>query len=436
MTKGSAGQRELRYLSTALALEETLPPVLVRTTPIIGALVVVAALAWSAVAKLPQTAPAAGQIIPAGSTIAVQHLEGGIVAEIAVGEGMLVQEGARLVLLDSTAADSELAQARAREAALAGQVARLRAFAEGRALDDGVEPRADDQALILAMQEKSRASQRRVLEQQLAARRAELAAAEAQVQAVERQIAPIEAVLGIREKLLEAGYASRIAVFDGQRELARTQGELAQLQGAVRRLQEGVGEAEGRLLELDSRLDSDALVEMGRLQGELAQVRETIAKLEDRVRRVDIRAPTRGVVKEMRVRSLGAVIAPGGPVAEIVPVGKELVAETRLSPRDVGQVAAGQPVKLRVSAYDPARYGTVDGHLRAVSAATFQEADGKPYYKATIALARPYMGDDPAANPLLPGMVVTAEISTGERSVLQYFAGSVSNALRSGLHER
>jgi len=430
-------QRDLRYLSTALALEETLPPRLVRTAPVLGALSVVAALSWASVATLPQTAIGTGQILPAGSTVSVQHLEGGIVAELPASDGALVEEGDRLVLLDATAAQSELAQAQAREAALAAQVARLRAFVGGHALDPATAPQlVEDQTFILSMQEKSRHNQRRVLEQQLAARRAELEASESQVRAVERQIVPIESVLEIREKLAADGYSSKVAVLDAQRELARAQGELAQLQGAVRHGREAVGEAEGRLLELDSRLDSDALVEMGRVQGELAQVRETISKLEDRVRRVDVRAPTRGLVKEIRVHSIGAVIAPGGVVAEIVPVGRELIAETRLSPRDVGQLTPGQPVKLRVSAYDPARYGTVSGRLGAVSASTFQDGDGKPYYKATITLAQSYVGHEAGMNPLLPGMVVNADITTGERTVLQYLTGSIGTVLSSGLHER
>lgn len=154
---------------------------------------------------------------------------------------------------------------------------------------------------------------------------------------------------------------------------------------------------------------------MGRLSAELAQVREGIARAIDRVDRLDIRAPVRGVVKDMRFRTVGGVVAPGAPVTDIVPMEQGLLAEVKISPRDVGHVRVGQDVVTKISTYDFARYGVVMGKLTSLSA-TFQEQDGQVYYKGFVKLDRVGVGPDPAANPLLPGMVLQADIRLGSRS--------------------
>ncbi|MBM3525479.1 MAG: HlyD family type I secretion periplasmic adaptor subunit, partial [Alphaproteobacteria bacterium] len=290
-----------------------------------------------------------------------------------------------------------------------------------------------DQQSILTMQDRARDSQRVVLERQLAARKAEAATLQVQHEALARQVRIVGETLAMRQQLLAKGLVSRLVFLETQREHTRLQGEAAQTAENIQRARESVAEAEARLLETEARLASESLAEMGRLSADLAQVHEGVARAVDRVSRLEIRAPVRGVVKDLKVRTVGGVIAPGGPVADVVPIEQSLVAEVKISPRDIGHVRVGQEVGTKVTTYDFARYGTVPGRLAGFSATTFQESDGQVYYRGIVDLAATSLGE---RNPLLPGMVVQADIRLGNRSVIEYLFTPVYASLASALHER
>lgn len=430
--------QQIRLLSQAIALEEGRPPRAAKFSILTCSLLFFAAVGWASVTDVQKIAVATGQILPSGLVQSVQHLEGGIVREVLVREGSLVDSGDVMVRLDGTTAQGELDQLRAREATLTFQVERLRAFAERRPalMDAGRGPGAQvigDQRSILQMQERARDGQRLVLERQLAARRAELDTLEEQHNALSKQTRIVGETLAMRRTLLEKGLVSRLVFLETQRESARLQGEAAQTASNIRRAHEGIAEAEARLLETEARLASESLAEMGRLSADLAQVREGISRAVDRVTRLEIRAPVRGLVKDLKVRTVGGVIAPGGPIADVVPIDQNLVAEVKISPRDIGHVRIGQDVGTKVTTYDFSRYGVVPGRLISFSATTFQEQDGQLYYRGIVDLAVTSLGE---RNPLLPGMVVQSDIRLGSRSVLEYLFTPVYASLASALHER
>ncbi len=429
----------IRYLTLAIHLEEGGAPWLMRAAVWLAAAMIAFAIGWAAVTTVPQVAQGYGEIVPAGSVQSVQHLEGGIVARIHVREGDIVEVGQKLAEIDPTAALAERDQIAAREAGLRLQAERLRAFAEGRAasLDDAGEAGLSaDQAAILRTQERARASQRAVLERQLAGRRADLEALLGQQATLQRQIRITSEALDMRQRLTDQGLNSRITLLDVQREMNRVQGELTTVLVNIGRAREAIGEAEQRLVELDTRLAADAMRELGAVTSELRQVEEARVRLDDRVARTQIAAPVRGVVKELRVRSEGGVIPPGGMLLDIVPIGRELIVEARLQPSDIGQVRVGQPVSVKVSSYDYARFGSVPGRLTHLSASTLVDGQGRPYYKAIVTLDKDHVGDDPRRNPVLPGMTVLADIKTDERTVLRYLLNPVYRALDSAFHEK
>ena len=430
-----------RFLAHAILLEEAGPP------RAIGALVfflfalVGGFVAWAAIAKIDEAAVAQGQVIPAGSVRLVQHLEGGIVAAIRVKEGDIVERGQTVVVLDPTAAQAELDQLRARAAALALRAERLRAFALDRDADFsdvGVAHAAlvDDQRAILQLQAEARDTQREVLKKQIAERKAELNILAEQRRTLARQVDLVEEELAMRDTLLKKGLMSRVVYLETQRQLNQARGDLVEVTGQAARARESIAGAYGRLYELDARLRNDALNEMGTVTGELLQVRETIARLVDRVRRLQVKAPVDGVVKELHIHTLGGVIAPGADIMEIVPIDEELVIEARIAPRDVGHVTIGQDVSVKISTYDFARFGDLPGTLERISASTFQDEKGQHYYKGIVRLARNYVGDDPAQNLVLPGMTVQANILTGERTVMQYLLKPIYRAMDTAFRER
>lgn len=441
MSKPKPDQRQTRFLGHAEQLEETGPPLGPRVTVQIVVLLIVGFLAWSHFAPVKETAVAIGQIAPSAPVQTVQHFEGGIIGEVLVADGERVRAGQPIARLRDEPSTADLDQMRVREAALALRGERLRAFAEGREPQFHViapdQPELiRDQGALLKLQQDTRAGQRGVLRRQLAERQAEINTLNEQVRILRRQIEIASEEMEMRKELLEKGLVSRIVFLDTQRALGKAQSDLVGAQGGVLRAREQVGEIEQRLAELDLRLANDALNELGQVASELAQLREVLRKGTDRVDRLTIAAPVAGIVKGLRVLSGGSVVPPGGIVAEIVPMGEELIAEVRVSPRDIGNVTAGQRAAIRVSAFDPVRHGHVDGYVARISASTFDDRDGQPFYRAVIALSANHVGADPARNAVLPGMTVQVDIETGSRSVLQYLIKPVYLTLAAAMRER
>jgi HlyD family type I secretion membrane fusion protein len=165
-------------------------------------------------------------------------------------------------------------------------------------------------------------------------------------------------------------------------------------------------------------------------------VQETIARLEDRVHRLVVTAPNRGYIKGLAIKNAGAVIQPGGLIAELVPADQELRAEAKILPKDIGHVKLGQKVKIKVSTYDFARYGFIWGDLTRISASTFLNEKGEPHYKAQVTLSKNHVGDDPALHVITPGMTVMAEVMTGDKTLLQYMLKPIFTQLQQSFHER
>jgi HlyD family secretion protein/adhesin transport system membrane fusion protein len=433
--------RQTRFLSQSVILEEVGPPRLLRAILLLLGATVAAFLAWAAVTPLAQRVRATGQVVPSGAVVPVQHLEGGIVRQILTHEGALVSAGAALVRLDPAAARAELQEKEARIAALSLQAERLRAFTDGRAakfdgVGDGYDGLVADQSKILALQQEKRTSQRKVLQSQIHQRRSELGSFENQEQTLKQEIGILSELAEMRRKLYEKGLNSKVLYLGTMQQLVAARGELRRLQSEAARSHQAITEAEGKLVQLDAELRTEAMTQMGQVTGELAQLRQAAERLKDRVTRLQIAAPVRGVVKSLAPNAPGGVIAPGSVVAEIVPLDDELVVEARIEPRDVGQLRPGQPVSVKVSAYEFYRFGDVAGVLDRISASTFQDKDGRVYYKATVTLKKSFVGENSARNPILPGMIAETDINTGERTVLEYLLKPVYVSLNKAFGER
>ena len=439
--KRAAGQQKLvGFLSRPLLLEESGPPRVLSHLLAIISLLVVTGIVGAGVTEITETAMTHGQIMPSGSVRLVEHLEGGIVSDILVEEGQVVRRNDVLLRLRNVDAVAELERLRAQEAALALRAERLRSFVLDRPPDfsagEAHPALVADQKAILDIQVEARASQRQVLLSRIDQRRLELEALDEQQRSVEEQLEITGRETSMRRRLVEKGLDSEVNFLDVERRLAQVRGERLGILGQISSTREALHEAESSLVELDATLRNDALKEMGEVTAELAEVRESVARLEDKVDRLEVTAPLDGIVKGLIQNTVGGVIAPGEAILEIVPRGETLVAEVRVEPRDIGHIRVGQAVKIRISAYDVVRFGTLKGTLRQVSASTFQDEEGRPYYKAIVGLERGYLGSSPHHNLLLPGMVVDADINTGTKTLLQYLLKPVYRAFDSAFHER
>lgn len=170
-------------------------------------------------------------------------------------------------------------------------------------------------------------------------------------------------------------------------------------------------------------------------KNELNQQKEVISRLKDRVDRLKISAPVAGIIKGIKVNTIGEVIKPGEPLMEIMPTGEVLVVEAHIASNDIGYITVGQPVKIKVSSFDYGRFGVVDGVLDFITATTFDGANGEKYYRGRISLKQNYVGTHKELK-ILPGMTVQAGIVTGRKSVMAYLLKPVQRALKDALSER
>lgn len=432
--------RLARLLSRPLLLEESGPPRVLIHLLSIGGLLVILAIGWAGITKVTETAVARGQIIPSGSVRVVEHLEGGIVSEILVEDGQVVERGQTLVRLKNVESLSELERLRTQEAGLALRAERLRAFVLAREPDFSMG--ADfpdlvaDQRAILEIQIEARESQREVLLSRIEQRKAEIDGFQEQRENLETQIEITERQADMRRNLVAKGLDSQVNLLDVERQVTEISGELVGLMSEASKSQEALHEAKSSLIELEAMLRNEALSEMGSITGELAEVRQSVIRLDDKVSRLDVAAPVDGIVKGLVTRTIGSAVKPGAAIVEIVPVGETLVAEVQILPRDVGHMQVGQPARVKISTYDIARFGALEGEVKHLSASTFQDEDGEPYYKGIVALARNYVGPEPGRHLVLPGMVVDADINTGTKTLLQYLLKPVYRAFDSAFHER
>jgi adhesin transport system membrane fusion protein len=220
-----------------------------------------------------------------------------------------------------------------------------------------------------------------------------------------------------------------------QRQVNDLSGELDEAELAVPRAEAELAEVEQRLIELDARHLEKVRAELNEVSGELEALNAGNVALADRVERTLVRSPIRGVVKSMAARTVGGVVQPGMDLVEIVPVGDNLLVEAKVKPRDIAFLRPGLAAKVKLTAYDFAIYGGLEAQVEHISADTFVEEDGEPYYLVRVRTNKPALEKGAEVFPIIPGMTAEVDILVGEKTVLSYLLKPVLRARDSALRE-
>ena len=435
------GSRERSLLSESIHIEEELVPAFVRPILyLVGALVLIF-LVWAALTRMKEVARAPGEVIPSGSIKVVQHLDGGVVAEILVEERKLVEQGAVLLRIDGTQAHADYGQMKARFDSLRLREERLNAFTEGKKPDFaalGIEQpdMVSNQQEMYITQLATRDSTISILDRQIDQRKQRIRQLEMALSVAREQQALTSELSDMRENLASRKLINRTVLLETRRAKVTAYGEIARLTEEIGVAQQELAEIVDRSTDAQNQSRRDALAELGAVRAEMAEVGETLQRLQARVDRLEVRAPIRGHVLDMHVQNVGQVIQPGALLMQIVSDKAVVEAEVRISPRDIGFVRVGQPVNLRVTSYDYSRFGFVKGRLKRVSASSIVGENKAVYYQGLVELNNPYVGDVPGRNLLQPGMNVEAEILTGEKTLLAYLVKPLIDVVSMSFHER
>jgi len=403
---------------------------------------------WAVFAPLDSAAIASGTLAVENKRKVVQHLEGGIVKEILVRDGDAVKAGQSLIRLVGIQPRAQLQLIRGQRNALLARAARLRAERDGNAglsfpeelTAQGDDPRVQESMLgqlnIFEARRDAIEGQRQILGQRVAQFREEIFGVQAQIRSADEQLVLIEDELTGLQTLFAKGLTPKSRLLALQRRKAEIQGERGQNLSAIARAKQNITEAEIRIFELRTEQVSEVVSELREVETELLDLQERLGAAEDIQRRTDVISPADGVVVDMQITNVGAVIQPGERLLDVVPGNEKLVIDARVIPTDIDVVHTGLPAQVRLVAFNQRITPTVEGTVASVSAdRLIDEATRESYFTARIEISNP---DDPTLDGLvlLPGMPAEVLIRTGERTLLQYLLSPVQQSFTRSLTEQ
>lgn len=366
-----------------------------------SALLLLVAWLWAAFSTLDEVSTGTGKVIPSSREQVLQSLDGGILVALNVREGQRVEAGEVVARLDPTRSASNVGESVARYQAALAASARL--SAEVNDLPLTFPPELEKTPQLIA-------SEIRLYK----LRRSQFADSKARV---DDSLTAVDRELAITRRLAKTGAASSVEVL---------------------RLERQRSDLQLKVLDLRSQYLVQAREELAKATAEAASLAEVIKGRADSVTRMTVRSPVKGIVKGIKVNTLGGVIPPNGELMEIVPSDDHLLIETRLSPRDIAFIHPDQTALVKITAYDYAIYGSLKGVVDSISPDTIQD-EAKPeiyYYRVFIRTEHDYLENKAGKRfNIVPGMIANVDIKTGEKTVLDYLIKPF-NKVKEALRER
>jgi adhesin transport system membrane fusion protein len=432
------------YSDRLLKTDEDLP-LLMHIQLFMIIFVIIAFIVWANFATLDEITRGQGKVIPSSEVQVIQHQEGGTVQSLMVRENQRVDAGQILMRLSDVGATSELGSTQARMMGMQAKTLRLQAEAEGKPTldfsEDMIEtvPQTVQEELNTFRANKSRLdSQKSVLQSQISQRRAEVSEINTRINDLNRVISLTNEEMSMIRPLVERGSAPRRDLLTLEQTLAQQQSELNGLRSSLPRVRAAVQEAQARLSDIDTTFRSEAQNELTNAMVELKSLQQQMPALQDRRTRTEIRSPVNGIVKDIRVSTDegSGVIRPGDAIMEVVPIDDQLVVEADIMPSDVAFLHPGQKAVVKITAYDFSIYGGLEGQLTDISADTFTNEQGESFYKIRVTTNENTIERNGEQLPIIPGMVASVDILTGEKTVMQYIMKPLIKSLSQAMNER
>jgi len=399
-------------------------------------------LLWAHFAQIDEVTRGEGKAIPSSKVQKIQNLEGGIVSQIFVHEGQVVQAGESLMRLDPTRFQSNVGETEADRLAMFLRVERLSAEVEDRPLNIPDDVRAkvpgqasSEEALFHSRQQQLK-DETDGLQQQLVQKQQELREFVSKQAQYRNSLNLLRQEISMSEPLVAQGAMSQVELLRLKRGEVENRGQLDATTLAIPRAEAAVKEVERKVAETQSRFRSDALKELNEARTELSKATATGKALEDRVSRTLVTSPVRGIVKQLLVNTIGGVIQPGSDLIEIVPLDDTLLVEARIRPQDIAFLRPGQHAMVKFTAYDYTIYGGLQADLEQIGADTVTDEDGNSFYLIKLRTRKSHLGTDDKPLLIIPGMIATVDIMTGKKSILSYLLKPILRAKAEALRER
>ncbi|EJM92041.1 Type I secretion system membrane fusion protein PrsE [compost metagenome] len=440
--KGSASLQGQPLPEVNKALIEDAPRVVRLTIWAIIAFFVFLML-WANFAVIDEVTKGDGKAIPSSKIQKIQNLEGGIVAELFVKEGQIVEAGAPLIRLDDTRFASNVGETEADRLSMLLRVERLSAEVEDRPLNfpedvlKAVPGQAKSEESLYISRRQQLHDEIGGLQEQLIQRQQELREFTSKQAQYRQQLGFQRQEISMSEPLVAQGAVSPVEVLRLRRAEAETRGQLDATTLAIPRAESAIKEVQRKVDETRGKFRSEALTQLNEARTDLNKAQATGKALEDRVSRTLVTSPVRGIVNKLLVNTIGGVIQPGSDLVEIVPLDDTLLVEAKIRPQDIAFLHPGQEATVKFTAYDYTIYGGLKAKLEQIGADTITDEDKKTtYYIIKLRTDRSHLGTDEKPLLIIPGMVASVDIITGKKTVLSYLLKPIIRARAEALHER
>jgi adhesin transport system membrane fusion protein len=430
------------FMPDRIVAETEAAPLLTHGIVLLTALFVLIALVWANYASLEEVARAQGRVISSTQIQIIQNLEGGIIAEVMVSNGDLVVKGQPLIRIDDTRFASSFNQSQSSIDALRYRAARLTAELSGENLNTPKDLGIGQ--LELFKNEVSLYQTRKIqlqssldilkqqLKQHIQARQGLLS--EYQKFKTNADLARQE--LELTAPAVKTGAVSQIELLRLQRAVNDADGLMEETRLKLPSAEAVVEEARKKIDERRQQFLSTSQAEFTEVTAELNRLTFSNAALEDRVARTSVRSPVDGIVNQVLVNTIGAVVQPGMDLIEIAPSNDTLLVDAKIRPADIAFIRPGQAATVKLTAYDYSIYGGLDAVLERISADTITDESGEHFFKIQVRTEKNYLGSSRDPLPIIPGMTATVDIMTGTKTVMDYLLKPLKRAQANALRER
>ena len=439
---GVYGKQDLVYMqSLSAAVVQRSPRYLILVVMLI-LLFVLSAIVWMSWASVDVVIRGSGKVIPASQLQLIQSLEGGIVSEILIEEGQLVEANQSLVKISDIAFASSFEENRLLYFELLAKSSRLTAEATGGDFVENDEVKQNTPQLLSSEQSLFYSNKRQledtlsILAEQINQQQSALQEILSKKRQLEKTLKLMKKEISIKLPLKKRGIISEVDFIQLQQREAEIEGELDTVNLSIPRIQSTIDEARFKKNKESLDFSNKAKRELNEITAEISRIKEAQTALKDRVNRTSLRSPVKGIVKRLYTNTIGGVVSPGSDVVEIVPQEDSLLIELKIKPADIASVSVGQSARLKFSAYDFAIHGSLQSELTFVSADTITNKEGESYYLVRVKPVESFLGHEQEPLPIKVGMTAEADIITDKKTILQYLIQPVSRGLDKALRER
>ena len=397
---------------------------------------------WASVTEIDNVVRGSGKTVSEAQNQLVQSSEPGVIRKRYVSESDIVKKGQLLFDIDPIDAKTQLDQAQKRYSSLTVKAIRLKAEVDSivpnfpQALIEAAPNAVSTELALYRARMDDLITKSAILDQRRIQKQNEIQELKIQFETTSNGLALIRREISTLEPLVKSGLAPETRLIALRRDEEASIGKANQAESGQKRLVSGLDEIDEQLKAEQQAYKTSALTDLSAIEGELAELNARIPALESRVERTSVKSPVDGVINRINYVTADAYISTGEVLLEIVPTGSDLIVETRIDPKDIAEIIIGQDVKVTLTAYDPSKFGRIDGKVLGISAdAMSDKQTGEQYYLVDVSMTGTLYEDNGEEVAILPGMVAAIDVLSGKRTILDYFWQPISKTKNMAFRE-